>query len=148
MRRHLPVVGLLVVLATGAHADMQGKPEVVDGETIAIAGAPIRFFGIEAPAADQSCMRSGQTWPCGRDATFALAFELAEHWVSCKELGRDSVGRILAACVMGPYDVAAHMVRLGWARARREESQAYVQDETEARARRAGIWQGDPPPGW
>ena len=148
MRSALAIVGLIVCVASAAQADVRGRPRVIDGHTIEIAGEPIRLFGIEAPARDQSCTRDGRSWPCGLEAEFALAFELAEHWVTCHERGRDGDNRVVAICFMGPYDIAAHMVRLGWVRALRTESPDYVNEEKRARVARIGIWRGDPPPGW
>ena len=47
----LPLVGLSVLLAWGAPAlaDIIGKPRVIDGDTIEIAGQRIRLHGIDAP---------------------------------------------------------------------------------------------------
>ncbi len=47
----------LVILAGGsaAHAEVTGKPRVVDGDTIEVAGERIRLHGIDAPEAKQTC---------------------------------------------------------------------------------------------
>ena len=80
-------------------------------------------------------------------AAFALAFELAEHWVSCREKGRDAhggdaQGRVMAVCFIGPHDLAARLVGQGWAVADRRVSDAYAGAEAMARKAAAGLWRG------
>lgn len=131
----------LIGLAT-AHAsaaDIEGKATVIDAGTIEIGSQRIRLYGIDAPAADQICAADSKPWNCGQQATWALAFELAEHWVICRNKGPGS-----ATCFIGgSHDIAEIMVRKGWARASVED---YVAAEAEARAADAGLWRGGPSP--
>ena len=125
------LIGLATVPALAA--DIEGKATVIDAGTIEIGDARIRLFGIEAPAADQICTADGMPWNCGQQATWALAFELAEHWVTCRDKGLGS-----AACFIGgTFDVGEIMVRKGWARANDTD---YAAAEAEARANRVGLW--------
>lgn len=134
-------LGILAV-SSPANAQMTGKPRIIDGDTLEIAGQEIHLHGIDAPEGDQTCEISGKTWNCGLEATFALAFETAEHWVRCEESGRDEQGTVVAVCTIGPYDLGALMVRKGWALADRRVSADYVDEEAAARADGAGIWRG------
>ncbi|MCS6855826.1 MAG: hypothetical protein NZ523_13890, partial [Elioraea sp.] len=54
-------------------ATFQGSALVQDGDTLTIAGTRIRLHGVDAPELDQTCLRDGLPWPCGREAAFALA---------------------------------------------------------------------------
>ena len=137
----------LTVAPGVAGADITGKARAVDGDTLEIAGRRIGLFGIAAPRRGQTCRAAGRVWNCGQDAAFALAFELAEHWVSCREKGRDAhggdaQGRVMAVCFIGPHDLAARLVGQGWAVADRRVSDAYAGAEAMARKAAAGLWRG------
>ncbi len=148
MSKLLTIVALLLLLSGAALADVTGKPRVIDGDTIEIGGERIRLYGIDAPEADQTCMAGGREWACGQEAAFALAFEMAEHWVACKGDTRDEYGLLIAVCAVGPYDLNARIVRGGWALALRQQSMAYVDEENEARMARRGLWKGEFVPPW
>ena len=140
-------IGLVVVLllaVTTAHAqDVTGKVRIIDGDTLEVGGKRVRLFGIDAPEAKQRCTAEGKEWRCGEEATFALAYETAEHWLTCKEKDRDRYGRIVAVCYMGPHNLNALMVRKGWALAYRQYSTDYVDEESDAQKAGAGIWRGE-----
>ena len=148
MRKTTIAVAFLLTLTFSARADITGKPVAVDGDTIAIGNERIRLYGIVAPRVNQTCTVDGKEWACGQEATFALAFEMAEHWIACKGDQRDEQGRLMAVCTMGPYDLSALMVRNGWALADRRQSMDYVDEENEARNARRGIWKGGVVPPW
>jgi endonuclease YncB( thermonuclease family) len=134
---------LIALVAVPARADVTGKPRVIDGNTLEIAGERIRLYGIAAPAPDQTCTAGGAQWSCGQEATFALTFETAYHWVTCKGDSRDRAGQRIAVCTIGPYDLNALMVRKGWALADRRYASDYVGEEEEARAAKRGLWRGE-----
>jgi endonuclease YncB( thermonuclease family) len=73
---------------------------------------------------------------------YALVFETAYHWVTCKGDNRDQAGHLIAVCTIGPYDLAALMVRKGWALADRRYASDYVDEEEEAKAAKRGLWKG------
>ena len=118
------VLAVVLLLAPSVVvADITGKPRVIDGDTIEIAGERIRLHGIDAPEADQTCLdEKGKKWRCGQEATFALLYMIGDHWITCKSDERDRYGRLIAVCFAGPHDLNAKMVRQGWALAYRKYS--------------------------
>ena len=86
------LVAVVALLAFPAHAEIVGKARVIDGDTLEIAGQRIRLHGIDAPESQQTCWAGGREWACGREATFALAYETGMHWVTCREKGGDGDG--------------------------------------------------------
>lgn len=142
MRTVLRLAAVLMVLAAfPAVADMVGKARVVDGDTIEFAGRHVDLYGVDAPEPGQTCEAGGKAWDCGREATFALAFELAEHWVTCKAMRSHDDG-VAAVCYVGPHDLGAVMVSRGWALAERSAATDYVPEESWARQGRRGLWRG------
>ena len=148
MNHRIALVAVCVVLLSGiiaapARADVTGKPLVIDGSTLEIAGERIRLYGIAAPAPDQTCTAGGAQWRCGEEATYALTFETAYHWVTCRGGSRNREGRLVAVSFVGPYDLAARIVRSGWALADRRYASDYFDEEDEARLARRGLWRGE-----
>ena len=128
-----------------AIAPISGKPRIIDGDTIEVAGQRIRLHGIDTPEAKQTCKADGKQWRCGQEATFALANIIGRTWVDCVERDRDRYGRIVAVCrVGGPKgkDLGAWMVSEGWALAYRKYSLDYVAAEDAARKAGRGLWRG------
>ena len=125
-----------------ASEDLTGKPEVIDGNTLEIAGQPIRLFGIRAPGGEETC--GAPAWRCGENAGFALARIIGSNWVVCVERRRDAdmvVSVCHAAGLAGP-DINARMIAEGWARAAADAPPAYRALERGARTAAKGIWGG------
>ena len=123
--RTIVLFALLALLPTTANAEIQGKPRIIDGDTIVIAGQRIRLHGIDAPESKQTCLANGTRWSCGKNATFALAELIGRNWVSCRQRDVDRYKRIVAVCnLAGPEgpNVNAWMVREAWALAYRRYS--------------------------
>ena len=142
---------VLVLFALPSYADdITGKARVIDGDTLDVGSVRVRLFGIDAPEAKQTCTADEKVWRCGEEATFALAYETAEHWVRCEEKHRDRYARTVAVCYVGDHDLNTMMVRKGWALAYRRYSTDYVDEEAEAKEARAGLWRGEftAPWGW
>ena len=64
-----------------AHADITGKPRVVDGDTLVISGERIRLHGIDSPETRQTCTKDGKASKCGREATAALVTRIGARAV-------------------------------------------------------------------
>jgi endonuclease YncB( thermonuclease family) len=141
----LIVLSVLLALGSPAFAEITGKPRVIDGDTIEIAGQRIRLHGIDAPERGQLCKADGKPWRCGQEATFALADIIGRTWVDCVKRGTDRYGRVIAMCRVGGSkgkDLGAKMVSEGWALAYRKYSMDYVAAEDTARAAGRGLWRG------
>ena len=141
----LAVFVVLILLSVTVSAEITGKPRIIDGDTIEIAGQRIRLHGIDAPESNQTCVADDKRWPCGTNATLALSGMIGTNWVTCRERDIDRYGRIVAVCnLAGPQgpDVNAMMVSQGWALAYRRYSTDYVEAEAGAQKARRGVWRG------
>ncbi len=100
-----------------------------------------RLLGIDAPELAQTCLRGGESWPCGEEARRVLQRLAAPADFSCSGSSRDRYGRLLVYCSAGGRDVSSDMVSAGFAVA-----SGYFQfsSEQEAARRQAlGIWAGE-----
>ena len=141
------VIGLLVLVPVGigytrlqpAGPSLSGRAEAVDGDTLRLGSARVRLMGLDAPELDQTCTRSdGSEWPCGREAKTALAGHLRGGPIECARYGRDIYGRTLARCSLDDNDLAADLVRAGWA----VSNDTYAAEAAQARSEHLGIWSG------
>lgn len=132
----------LLAGALSAHA-LSGPAEVVDGDTLRVAGEVVRLHAIDAPEAEQTCHDSvGRPWGCAAAAERALS-RLARGGLSCDTRGRGGYGRVVAVCrTADGVDVGAALVRAGFAFAFADYGADYVADEAAARAEGLGVWQG------
>ena len=117
-----------------------GPVNVIDGDTLEMTGERFRLFGIDAPEADQTCIRNDEVWGCGKDATALLESLTRGKQISCEQVERDSYRRIVVVCRSGQVDLAEAMVSTGLAISLPQFSSAYVSAEAKAKARQAGIW--------
>jgi endonuclease YncB( thermonuclease family) len=149
--RVIQIFIILISCITPAFGDVTGKPRIIDGDTIDIAGQRIRLHGMDAPEADQVCEVDGKPWRCGKEATWALANIIGRTWVTCVERDKDRYGRIVAVCMVGGplgLDVGSRMVSEGWALAYRRYSKDYVEAEDAAKEAGNGLWRGPFVPPW
>ena len=123
--------------------DVSGRAQVIDGDTMDVGGMRVRLHGVDAPERNQSCLIGDDPWPCGRRSARALADLIDGRVVACQERDRDRYGRIVAVCRRDALDVNAWLVAEGWALAYRRYSDAYVEQESEARRSRRGMWRGE-----
>jgi endonuclease YncB( thermonuclease family) len=131
--------------ALPATGEVVGRVHVLDGDSIAVAGLPIRVWGIDAPEWRQRCRSDdGQLYRCGRVSFRALARRLQFASVRCVPRTYDAFGRIVATCYEGQEDVARWMVARGlaldWPR---YSGGTYADAEAEARRAARGLWQGE-----
>ena len=121
-----------------------GRPRVVDGDSLELAGHRVRRFGIDAPESMQDCRDArGRTYACGREARDELAQIIGGQSVSCAPVG-ESYNRDVALCTANGRDLSEAMVRSGHALELRQHSRGRYSDaEHEARNARRGLWAGD-----
>lgn len=156
-RRHLRSLAALILLGGLAFAawTWNAPPpatvplvHIIDGDSLTVRQddvmLTIRLTGIDAVEYRQDCGRAdGTRWPCGRDARTALETLAGPGPLHCALGAKDTYHRTLASCRTQPapadIDLGAEMVRLGWAVATNDD---YLIEESEAQARRRGIWAG------
>lgn len=150
MRMHARLSLLaLAALALGAEAAcvpqerISGRAEITDGDSFEIGATTVRLFGVDAPEGRQSCTRGGRAWACGNEAARKLRSLVGDRTVTCTKRDVDSYGRVVAVCRSGAVELNAEMVRSGLATAYRRYSSDYVDEESEARSARRGIWAGE-----
>ena len=127
-------LGLTGLAATGLlthrHApDIVGPAQVIDGDSIRVAGIEIRLYGIDAPEFRQICMRAGHPWACGRAATRFLESLAERRELRCRPREEDRYGRTVAI----ETNLGAAMVRAG-------QAVAYGAYQAEEREARRGVW--------
>jgi endonuclease YncB( thermonuclease family) len=146
----LVLLGLLALVAArfgdGPAIQIEGRASVVDGDSLVIAGERIRLRGIDAPELDQTCLRDGNEYACGRDAREALARLVGSRPVACASREKDRYGRLVADCLVAASELGRAQVAAGWAVAYGD----FQREEAAARAGGRGLWSGtfDRPRDW
>ena len=117
---------------------------ITEGDSIRAGDFRLRLYGIDAPEARQQCQdKSSQPYQCGIMARQYLA-SLAQktQLLDCVLKDIDRYRRLVVQCRADGQDIAAQMVRAGWAVAYRRYASDYIEDEARARAEDRGMWQG------
>jgi endonuclease YncB( thermonuclease family) len=123
-------------------ASIAGIAQVIDGDSLLIAGERVRLIGLDAPESDQDCERHGELWSCGADATAALEGLVLGRMVTCDVKGRDPDDRALAVCLVDGTDIGHEMVKQGLAITYGSDA-AYYTEEVDAIGAQRGIWAGE-----
>ncbi len=140
------ILAALASLGTPSFAAAQvieGPAEVIDGDSLKIAGTEVRLFGVDAPEVTQPCYSNGAEVACGAMAKDVLANLIGNSVLTCQPRDTDTYGRIVATCRISGADVGGALVEAGWATAFQRYGRDYVPSEMRARAARSGIWQWD-----
>lgn len=133
-----PVLAQQEIIATN------GNWTVADGDTLTVAGRPLRLHGIDAPEPEQTCRWAGGTVLCGAIARTALLDLLAGAGrVVCLPTGTLVRGIESARCAADGFDLSANMVHTGWALPTEAGEAGYGATRDAARAGRRGLWRGD-----
>ena len=105
-----PIIAALILLATPVIAGEQITGPVThirDGDTIEVAGVPIRLNGVAAPETHE---------PGGQEATAAMARMVDGKTVTCDLNGERSHDRRVGICYLDGHDIGAAIIGLGVAR--------------------------------
>ncbi len=143
----LCLVPALATASGAAAANLSGIPEVIDGDTLIVAGETIRLFGVDAPEPGQMCTIGQRTYDCGAVARTAMLDLTAGTPVTCKlvKSARNDEPREgkLGRCTAAGYDLSEGMAYTGWALAQRDVTDRYVPFETGAKKAGRGLWKGN-----
>jgi endonuclease YncB( thermonuclease family) len=121
----------------------------VEGDSVSVNGQIVKLWGIDAPDLKQTCTtRQGQSYDCFTPAKNMLAGFIGQNQVTCYIRGQDRHGQKVGTCAVGDLDLAALMVRAGWALAYFDLSPQYIELEADAQARKRGLWAGKLEPPW
>ena len=122
---------------------INGKPRIVDGDTIHIKSNKIRLHGIDAPETKQTCKIDNEEWYCGQQSTKELKNLINNQEVECITNDVDIYNRYVAICSVNEININQWMVKSGWAIAYRYYSTDYIIDEKYARDNKLGIWKSE-----
>jgi endonuclease YncB( thermonuclease family) len=103
-------------------------------------GRKLEIYGLTLPPRTRACRRAdGERWACGLRAIVTL-YNLISHSSMVCEI-EDKAPSNPAKCKVGQIDVAATMLRNGWAELTPgTNDKSYVEAQAAARAARVGIW--------
>jgi endonuclease YncB( thermonuclease family) len=139
----LITASLIYSAAAMAETATVGLPEVIDGETVLVAGQTFRLYGIDAPDIAQTCEIRGRTYNCGRVSMTALMDLVAGVRIRCVPRRDPATSPILANCFATGYDLSEGMVHTGWALAMPRGGTKYAGIEAKAKNAKRGLWKGE-----
>lgn len=124
---------------------LTGTAVVQESNLMIVGGRIVSLWGISALAPDQQCWQGDAAWGCGQQATFFLRHFLEGWPLSCEIREKPENAPALVTCSRQreetKEDVAAALVRLGWALAdTKTEGAPYAEEEAKARTEKRGIW--------
>ena len=119
---------------------INGKPRIIDGDTIHIKSNKIRLHGIDAPETKQTCKIDNEEWYCGKQSTKELKKLINKQNVECVVNDVDVYNRYIAICYIDEININQWMVKNGWAIAYRYYSKDYINEEVYADNNKLGIW--------
>ena len=126
--------------------EVRGPAQVVDGDTINMAGEVIDLFGVDAPEIKQQCRIYQLDWPCGERAVVMLERLIAKKPVRC-DIIRQSDGSpgnlVLAHCYnYENVNLNSAIIGAGMAVPILNQTRRYVSAGYSAQIQRLGLWSG------
>ena len=134
------LMGTLSVRAEGDRVD--GRAQVISGDTLVVAGQRIRLFGIDAPKKGQTCAWPNKTIDCGNIARTALLDLIAPVAITCRRRQANPDGSWIASCRSEGFDVATNLVHTGWAVVPPGDPAGLKGIQAKAKAGKRGLWRG------
>lgn len=126
-----------------------GSGMAVEGDVLSVNGAIVRLWGVDAPDVGQTCKtRRSKEYDCFTFSKNALNNIVREKQIICYIKGQDRNGQKIGICAVNGYDVAALMVRAGWALSYDGLSTQYASLMGNAQAKERGLWGGRVEPPW
>ncbi len=146
MRKPLPLAlsSLLLTLLLGissATADIGARAIVQNDGTLKVNGKTVRLYGIYIPTLGYTCRTNIRPPRCASRAVLQLDFKV-HGFVYCDEVQRFADRSVSAVCRVGQKreDLAAWLLRQGWAVALPGAPFEYLTMERFAEANRRGFW--------
>jgi len=136
----LATVAALAFVQPVAAQSIIGTARAGDGDSFTVGDQKVRLYGIDAPEYRQTCQVGYSNWACGADAAAALRKIIDNRSVRCISRDRDVYGRVVASCFVDGQDVAAQIVRQGFAIVLENGQNDYAAIEARAKALKVGIW--------
>lgn len=141
-------LALLAAVGLGpmaAASDITSYAIVRGDASLLIAGRVVRLFGIFIPDTGDTCRTFISPARCGSRAALALEFKTDNVFVTCRELVALSDGSVSAYCWVEEdeyeaEDLAAYLIRQGWALAAPGAPFEYTALERIAERRGMGVW--------
>jgi endonuclease YncB( thermonuclease family) len=148
--RRLAALVLFWMLACGigsaAAEDFTSYAIVREDGSLLIQNRVIRLYGIYLPETGVNCRTKFSPAECGTRGALALEFKTANQFVTCREVAALSDGSISATCwiegaELGDYeDLAAYLIRQGWAVSVPGAPFEYTVLERIAEQQGVGVW--------
>ncbi len=131
----------LCLAALPATADIGSRAMVQKDGTLLINGKTVRLFGIYIPTIERTCRTNILPTKCAPRAVLQLDFKV-HGFVYCEEMQKHADRSISSVCRTGRNreDLAAWMLRQGWAVALPDAPIEYVALERIAQANGRGFW--------
>lgn len=145
------LAALLSLMTSGMAmaAEISGRAQVLDGDTLQISSVLIRLHGIDAPEYDQTCNEpDGREWRCGEASALRLEALIEGRSIRCVARDRDRFGRIVATCYVERQDLGAKLVDEGLAWAFTEYTDKYSGVEANAKTSQIGLWRHPTTTAW
>ena len=134
----LPALALATLTAHAA--ELRGRADVLDGDSLRIGRQEIRLHGIDAPEYRQTCVQGERPRRCGIEALRALEQMIGTNPVRCTWEERDTYDRALATCYVNGENLNARLVAAGLALAYTRYSSRYASEQQRARDAGLGVW--------
>jgi len=116
-------------------------PKTSDASTLHVDERTIRISGVDAPAADAICQRTGGSgWPCGRAALYAFRMFIGGRAVECYFPAFEEAVDITAPCRIGKTDLGLWLARQGWVTPNDLATDDYREAAEDARCAERGLW--------
>ena len=143
--RHVIALLLSLVVSAVPGLDLHSYARVKDDGTLRVSNRTVHLYGIYIPPTNRQCRTQIRPVRCAPRAALALEFKI-QGFVFCESQRRNRDGSIQAVCYVDRTpldpgeDLAAYLLRNGWALARPEAPFEYHALERIARSRELGVW--------